>query len=74
MNAWLLPPSIAAASRAITPSPRGELELQDAVRLCLERFGERFQVLESADPVLDLSHPGDIPLVAARLRQIEASP
>jgi len=74
MNAWLLPASIFAACREVAPSPRGELELQDAVRVCLQRFGERFRVLESTDPVLDLSHPGDIPLVADRLRRIEARP
>jgi glucose-1-phosphate thymidylyltransferase len=74
MNAWLLPPTIYAACRAIAPSPRGELELQDAVRYCLEQLGERFQVIESGEGVLDLSRPEDIPEVAARLRQSEARP
>jgi hypothetical protein len=32
MNLWLLPPTIFASCRAIQPSPRGELELQDAIR------------------------------------------
>ncbi len=74
MNAWLLPPGIYGACRAIGPSPRGELELQDAVRFCLERLGERFQVIESGEAVLDLSTPGDIAAVAARLSAIEARP
>ena len=74
MNAWLLPPTIFAACREVTPSSRGELELQDAVRFCLERLGERFRVIESAEPVLDLSHPEDIPLVTERLSRIEARP
>jgi len=74
MNAWLLPPSIYAACRAITPSPRGELELQDAVRYCVERLGERFQVIESGEGVLDLSRPEDILEVAARLGRQEARP
>lgn len=74
MNAWLLPPSIYEACRAIPPSPRGELELQDAVRLCVERLGERFLVVESDEGVLDLSSPEDIPVVAARLRRLEARP
>ena len=73
MNAWLLPPTIYAACRAIAPSPRGELELQDAVRLLLE-LGERFTVLESEDAVLDLSRPEDIPLVTARLAAVEPRP
>ena len=71
MNAWLLPPAIYAACRAITPSPRGELELQDAVRYAMEHLGERFQVIESSDPVLDLSNRGDIPAVTSRLAGVE---
>jgi len=74
MNAWLLPPSIFVACRAIGPSRRGELELQDAVRFCIERLGERFQVLESREGVLDLSRPEDIPEVAARLRHSTPRP
>ena len=73
MNAWLLPPAIYAACRAIRPSPRGELELQDAVRLAMER-GERFEVILSEEGVLDLSRPGDIPEVAARLADREVRP
>ena len=71
MNAWLLPPSIYAACRAITPSPRGELELQDAVRYAMEPLGERFQVIESEGAVLDLSSRGDIPAVTSRLAGLE---
>lgn len=74
MNAWLLPPSIYQACRAVTASPRGELELVDAVRYASERLGERFVVLESEDAVLDLSRPEDIPLVTTRLAAIEARP
>ena len=74
MNAWLLPPSIYAACRAIRPSPRGELELVDAVRHAMERLGERFRVIASGEGVLDLSSPADIPEVAARLEQREARP
>jgi glucose-1-phosphate thymidylyltransferase len=71
MNAWVLPPTIYAASRAITPSSRGELELQDAVRYAMEHLGERFRVVESEDPVLDLSSREDIPAVASRLAGVE---
>jgi dTDP-glucose pyrophosphorylase len=74
MNAWLLPPTIFAACRAITPSPRGELELQDAARFAMERLGERFQVIESGEGVLDLSAPGDIAGVTARLARVEVNP
>jgi glucose-1-phosphate thymidylyltransferase len=71
MNAWLLPPSIYDACRAVRPSPRGELELQDAVRIAVERMGEHFRIVESSEPVLDLSSRADIPLAAARLAGIE---
>jgi dTDP-glucose pyrophosphorylase len=71
MNAWLLPPTIYAACRAVTPSPRGELELQDAVRYAMKSLGERFQVIESEGTVLDLSSRGDVPAVASRLAGAE---
>jgi len=71
MNAWLLPPAIYGACRLVSPSPRGELELQDAVRYAVEQLGERFQVTESEEPVLDLSSRADIPAVAAALRGVE---
>jgi glucose-1-phosphate thymidylyltransferase len=71
MNAWLLPPTIFDACRMVVPSSRGELELQDAVGIAMERFGEHFLVVESSEPVLDLSTRGDIPLVTARLAGVE---
>jgi dTDP-glucose pyrophosphorylase len=74
MNAWLLPSSIYTACRAISPSRRGELELVDAVQYAGERMGERFQVVESTEGVLDLSSPEDIAQVTSRLQQIEARP
>lgn len=74
MNAWLLPPTIFAAARAIAPSSRGELELVDAVRWAVERLGERFPVVVVEDGVLDLSTRGDIPAVAERLRGVVVRP
>lgn len=74
MNAWLLPPTIYAACRAIRPSPRGELELVDAVRHAMERLAERFQVVTSGESVLDLSSPEDIADVALRLQAYQARP
>ncbi len=71
MNLWLLPPPIYAACRAIRPSPRGELELQDAVRYAMEQLGVRFQVIESDETVLDLSSRRDISAVAGRLAGVE---
>jgi glucose-1-phosphate thymidylyltransferase len=71
MNAWLLSPAIYPACRAIVPSARGELEIQAAVRFAMERLGEEFQVIESAEPVLDLSTREDIPAVTTRLAAVE---
>ncbi len=71
MNLWLLPPAIYTASRAITPSARGELELQDAVRYAMDRLGQQFRVIESDDSVLDLSSREDIPRVASRLEGVK---
>jgi dTDP-glucose pyrophosphorylase len=74
MNAWLLPPSIHSACRAIAPSPRGELELQDAVQYSVDRLGERFRVIPVEEGVLDLSSRADIPAVAERLRGLTPNP
>ncbi len=73
MNAWLLPATIYPACREIRLSPRGELELQDAVRRVMERRTERFTVLECPEGVLDLTTPADILEVERRLRAAAAS-
>ena len=71
MNSWSLPPQIYDACRAITPSVRGELELQDAVNHARDVMGVQFKVLQFHDGVLDLSSRGDIAAVADRLRGTE---
>lgn len=71
MNAWLLPPTIFQAARSIPPSPRGEFELQSAVSYAMSHFGERVEVVETTEGVLDLSNPSDIPAVEARLADVE---
>ena len=68
MNLWAFTPIIFDACRRVVPSVRGELELQDAVRIAMTVLGERFRVLVSTDGVLDLSTRGDIESVAAVLR------
>lgn len=71
MNSWSLPPEIYDACRAITPSIRGELELQDAVQYARDQLGVTFRVLKFHDGVLDMSSRGDVPSVAASLRGVE---
>lgn len=67
MNLWAFSPAILDACTRITPSPRGELELPDAVRSTMSVEHLRYRVLPSHDAVLDLSNRSDIAAVAARL-------
>ncbi len=60
MTAWRFDHSIFDACRQIGPSPRGELELPDAVALAMSR-GALFRVLHVRAGVLDLSRRQDIP-------------
>jgi glucose-1-phosphate thymidylyltransferase len=71
MNAWAFGPEIFEACRHATPSARGELELQDAVRYAIRRLGTRFRVLPVEAGVLDLSYRGDIATVAEHLVGVE---
>lgn len=74
MNCWRLGPKIFPACRSIPLSPRGELELPDAVRYSMAHLGERYHVLTLRAGVLDLSCRGDIAEVAARLAGVEVNP
>jgi dTDP-glucose pyrophosphorylase len=71
MNSWSLPPEIYRACRGVSPSVRGERELQDAVQIARDEMGVEFRVLAFHDGVLDLSNRGDIMSVAERLRDTE---
>jgi glucose-1-phosphate thymidylyltransferase len=74
MNCWRLPPSIFEACRHVRPSPRGELELTQAIRDAVRTRGLRIKVLTSDEGVLDLSRRGDIATVTARLRGVRVDP
>jgi glucose-1-phosphate thymidylyltransferase len=71
MNSWSFPPEIYEACRRVTPSPRGELELQDAVRYASDHLGVRFRVIVEHAGVLDLSTRNDVAAVAEHLRGVE---
>lgn len=71
VNCWRMTPAIFSACRRVAPSPRGELELPEAVQLAIDELGQRFRVLTFADSVLDLSSRRDIPEVAQRLARRE---
>jgi len=68
MNCWRMRPVIYEACRRIEPSPRGELELPDAVTYAMEHLDEPFQVVTSREPVLDLSSREDITTVGELLK------
>ena len=70
MNLWALPPGIFAACRQIHPSPRGELELPDAVRLAIQQDRVRFRVFPITEGVLDLSSRGDVAAVVEALAPV----
>jgi dTDP-glucose pyrophosphorylase len=70
MNCWRFGPSIFQSVRRISPSPRGEYELADAVRHAIQ-CGERFRVARVRAGVLDLSQRSDIPAVASRLAGVQ---
>lgn len=73
MNCWRFDDRIFAACRDVPRSPRGELELPEAVGLALHR-GMPFRVLRASGAVLDLSTRGDAAEVARRLSGVAARP
>jgi len=66
MNCFAFTPAIFAAARTVRPSPRGELEITDAVR-ALIASGTPVGVVPVRDGVLDLSSRGDVESVTAAL-------
>jgi dTDP-glucose pyrophosphorylase len=71
MNCWRFRPIIFRACRAVRPSPRGELELTDAVQHAIDVLGEPFRALAIRGPVLDLTSRGDIAAVKAQLAGVK---
>ena len=71
MNLWSFSPVIFESCARVRPSSRGELELQDAVRLAMQEFGEPFRVIPCDAGVLDLSSRRDIAAVTERLAAVE---
>ncbi len=70
MNCWRFGAEIFPAARAIQPSPRGELEITDAVQYAIDH-GTPYRVAPLAAPVLDLSSRNDIAAVTAKLKGTE---
>ena len=68
MNCWRFGPAIFEGCREINPSPRGELELPDAVRYTIDVLGQQYKAVTIKAPVLDLSRREDIAAVAEKLK------
>ncbi len=68
MNCWRFSPAIFEGCAKIKPSPRGELELTDAVQYTIDKLGEKYQVVSVSAGVLDLSSREDIGPVVERLK------
>jgi dTDP-glucose pyrophosphorylase len=74
MNLWSFTTEIFDACQRVIPSPRGELELQDAVTIAMRDLGVRFGVVRARAGVLDLSHRSDVATVRGRLAGITPRP
>jgi glucose-1-phosphate thymidylyltransferase len=73
MNCWRFGPGIFEGCAKIKPSPRGELELTDAVQYTIDKLGEKYQVVPVRAGVLDLSSREDIGPVAERLKSVKVA-
>lgn len=74
MNCWRFDSSVFDACRAVQPSPRGELELPNAVRYAVRTLGHRYRAVPVDAGVLDLSRRSDIPAVERRLAAVDPHP
>lgn len=71
MNLWRMDQAMLAACAEVAPSPRGELELPDAVMLAVSR-GARVKVVPAAGVVLDLTTAADVAAVSRALAPQES--
>jgi dTDP-glucose pyrophosphorylase len=71
MNCWRFSPAIFEGCAKISPSPRGELELTDAVQYTIDKLGEKYAVVPVRAGVLDLSSREDIGPVVERLKNVK---
>jgi glucose-1-phosphate thymidylyltransferase len=70
MNLWAFVPLIFDACRRVRPSPRGEFELPDAVRILMQEFGEKIRVIPFQGAVLDLGKRADVASVVSALKDV----
>ena len=73
MNCWRFDDRMFTALKAIKPSPRGELEIPDAVQHATDALGIRFRSVPFSAPVLDLTTRSDVAAVAGLVQAMEVS-
>jgi dTDP-glucose pyrophosphorylase len=71
MNCWRFTPRIFEGCASIKPSPRGELELTDAVQYTIDKLSEKYAVVPVRAGVLDMSSREDIAPVVERLKDVK---
>ena len=74
MNLWSFTPRFFEACERVTPSVRGELELQAAVMIALRELGAVFRVVRAHEGVLDLSRRADVATIAGFLHGVKVAP
>jgi len=70
MNCWRFTPAVFEACRRIRPSPRGELELPDAVQYVIDVLRRPFHAVMVRAPVLDLTSRRDVATIKPKLAGI----
>ena len=73
MNCWRFGPPVFEACRRIPPSPRGELEITDAVQYVIDVLGEPFHAVCVRAPVLDMTSRDDVATIAPKLAGVHVS-
>ena len=73
MNCWRFTPDIFQACHSIAPSPRGELEIPDAVLYLINQMHLPFRALTFKLPVLDMSCRADVPSIKAKLAGVQVN-
>jgi glucose-1-phosphate thymidylyltransferase len=71
MNCWRFTPAIFEACRKISPSPRNEFEITDAVQYVIDVLRLPFHAVKVRAPVLDLTSRKDIATIKPLLSGVE---
>lgn len=73
MNCWRFCRPIFEACRSISPSPRGEYELPDAVQYVIDVLGESVRAVKVQAAVFDLTSRRDVASIVPKLASVSVS-